>query len=252
VRLAWHDSGTFDQALQNQWPAGGGANGSIRFDAEMEHGANAGLRKALMYLKPFKTKFAAISWADLIQLASATAIEAAGGPRIAMRYGRQDTRSEADCPKDGNLPGPGTPDHLEEDGSPSAAAHVRKVFYRMGFGDAEIVALLGAHTLGRAFHQRSGVTEHGYGRVGGATTATAFTQPQARVRHDGAAGIGMAGGESWVKGWLSFDNEYYQYLARGPTPGLLWLPTDAAMHSDAGFRPHWERFARDEQAFFYE
>lgn len=29
-------------------------------------------------------------------------------------------------------------------------AHLRNVFYRMGFGDQEIVALSGAHTIGRA------------------------------------------------------------------------------------------------------
>ena len=44
VRLAWHDSGTFDVAIPS-WPACGGANGSIRFDPELQHGANAGLKK---------------------------------------------------------------------------------------------------------------------------------------------------------------------------------------------------------------
>ena len=34
--------------------------------------------------------------------------------------------------------------------------HVRDVFYRMGFNDQEIVALLGAHTIGRCHADRSG------------------------------------------------------------------------------------------------
>ena len=58
VRLAWHDSGTYDKvqmspchevhatmALQDmagKWPVCGGANGSIRFKPEIDHGANAG------------------------------------------------------------------------------------------------------------------------------------------------------------------------------------------------------------------
>ena len=42
VRLAWHDAGTFDRR-ERAWPACGGANGSVRFDVEMGHGANAGL-----------------------------------------------------------------------------------------------------------------------------------------------------------------------------------------------------------------
>merc|ERR1719336_841621 len=35
VRLAWHDSGTFDKVSKT-----GGANGSIRFSPEINHGAN--------------------------------------------------------------------------------------------------------------------------------------------------------------------------------------------------------------------
>jgi len=35
--------------------------------------------------------------------------------------------------------------------------HLRKVFYRMGLNDEEIVALSGAHTFGRAYKDRSGV-----------------------------------------------------------------------------------------------
>ena len=41
VRLAWHDSGTYDQRIK-EWPQCGGANGAIRFDPEMNMGANAG------------------------------------------------------------------------------------------------------------------------------------------------------------------------------------------------------------------
>ena len=34
--------------------------------------------------------------------------------------------------------------------------HVREVFYRMGFNDRDIVALCGAHALGRCHTDRSG------------------------------------------------------------------------------------------------
>lgn len=56
----------------------GGANGSIRFDPEINHGANAGLNTALGLLKPIKKKFPEVGWADLMQIASATAVEVAG------------------------------------------------------------------------------------------------------------------------------------------------------------------------------
>ena len=86
-----------------------GANGSIRFEPEINHGANAGLNKAVNYLKKFKKKYPGLSWADIIQMASATAIECAGGPKIPMRYGRVDTVQPEECPPEGNLPGAAGP-----------------------------------------------------------------------------------------------------------------------------------------------
>lgn len=59
----------------------GGANGSIRFEPEINHGANAGLTTALQLLKPIKKKFDEVGWADLMQMASATAVEIAGERR---------------------------------------------------------------------------------------------------------------------------------------------------------------------------
>eukprot|EP00976_Prorocentrum_cordatum_P002742 53470-Prorocentrum_minimum.AAC.2 len=53
IRCAWHDAGTYNR-LGGAWPNCGGANGSIRFEVELEHGANAGLPKAINYLKGFK------------------------------------------------------------------------------------------------------------------------------------------------------------------------------------------------------
>ena len=44
------------------------------------------MRTAVNYLKRFKKDFPELSWADIIQLASAVSIEIAGGPKIPMRY----------------------------------------------------------------------------------------------------------------------------------------------------------------------
>ncbi|CAM9706373.1 unnamed protein product [Choristocarpus tenellus] len=180
IRLAWHDSGTYDASIK-EWPLCGGANGSIRFDPEIMHGANAGLSKALGYLRKIKFKYPFVSWADLMQMASAEAVEFMGGPKIPIRYGRVDTKLPSECPKEGNLPDGNAP---FGDGSKDAASHLRRVFHRMGFSDQEIVALSGAHTIGRAFKERSGTTEHGYGDNG----STKFTCPAAVVRHDGRSG----------------------------------------------------------------
>lgn len=131
----------------SSWPACGGANGSIRYEAELTHGANAGLKKGVSFLKEFKEQFPMLSWADIIQLASALAIECCGGPTLPMRYGRLDVSAPEQCPKEGNLPDAKPP---FGGGARDAPSHLRAIFYRMGFSDREIVALSGAHTLGRA------------------------------------------------------------------------------------------------------
>lgn len=41
VRLGWHDAGTYDKNIA-EWPKCGGGNGSLRFEIELKHGANAG------------------------------------------------------------------------------------------------------------------------------------------------------------------------------------------------------------------
>lgn len=97
VRLGWHDAGTYDKNIV-EWPKCGGANGSLRFEIELNHAANAGngflaqiiwitvetegdwldtagLVNALKLIQPIKDKYSSITYADLFQLASATAIE---------------------------------------------------------------------------------------------------------------------------------------------------------------------------------
>ena len=181
MRLAWHDSGTFDASVTS-WPTCGGANGSIRFEQELKHGANAGLAKGIAFLREFTEAHPTLSWADIIQLASATAIECMGGPKIPVKYGRLDADR---CPAEGNLPDAKPPFGT---GHPTAASHLRAIFYRMGFDDRRSVP--GAHTLGRAFKERSGVVENG---------TVPPVRPRTRSwvwpRADGEEGVGMPGGQ---------------------------------------------------------
>ncbi|EGD72046.1 stromal ascorbate peroxidase [Salpingoeca rosetta] len=230
LRLAWHDAGTYNRHVPC-FPDCGGANGSIRLSPELKHAANAGLEKAVRFLQPFHTKHPMVSWADLIQLAGALAVELAGGPRIPMRYGRID----ADVPaEEGKLP----------DANPASPLdHVRKVFDRLGMTPKETVALIGAHTIGRAFKERSGVTEYGYGNDKG----TPHTRSTHVARGDGHAGIGMPGGQSWTSNWLSFDNAFFQQAYKSDK-ALLWLPTDSAVAKEEYAR-HFRQFASDNRSF---
>lgn len=250
VRLAWHDSGNYDKNVTS-WPQSGGANASIIHEPEINFGANAGLTKAINFLKPFKMKYLSVSWADLIQMASVSAIQVCGGPVIPMRYGRVDVKDGSACPEPtsrGTSGNAGLPDAMPPFGcgAKDAATHLRNIFYRMGFDDEAIVALSGAHTLGRAFKERSGTVTNGYGDA----SASKYTRSTCPVRHDGKAGVGMPGGKAWTKNWLTFDNSYFQYLKQGADTELNWFPSDAALHEDAKFKVFFDKFAGSQAAFF--
>lgn len=169
-----------------------------------------------------------MSWADLIQMASAVGIEVCGGPKIPMRYGRVDAAGPEQCSPEGNLPAGASPFPK----GASAANHLRDVFHRMGFSDQEIVALSGAHTLGRASPTRSGLGKD----------KTKYTE----------AGPGRVGGQSWTADWLKFNNSYFTSVKSHVDSELLVLETDACIFTDEGFKPSAEKYAADEAAFFHD
>jgi L-ascorbate peroxidase len=229
IRLAWHDSGSYDKDVKDQpWPKPGGATASIRFRPELGFPANNGLDIALGLLKPLKESLPEeLGWSDLIQLGSAVGVEQAGGPKIPLRLGRLDAATPEDCTPDGRLPAAAAP---WPDKAASPAAHLRRVFGRMGLSDQDIVALSGAHTLGRSRPERSG-----HGRA-----STKYTE----------AGPGTPGGQSWTAEWLKFDNSYFVDVKEQKDADLLVLATDACIFEDEGFRPHAEKYAADQAAFF--
>ena len=140
LRLAWHASGTYDKETGT-----GGSNGAtMRFKPESSHGANAGLVAARDFLDPVKAKFPWITYSDLWILGGVCAIQEMQGPIVPYRPGRSD-RDVAACTPDGRLPD-----------ATQGGDHLRSIFYRMGFNDQEIVALSGAHALGRCHKDRSG------------------------------------------------------------------------------------------------
>ena len=215
MRVAWHSSGTY-----NKHTGKGGSNGgTMRFKQEASDPANAGLSIIRDMLHPVQVNNPGISAADLWTAAGAAAVEFLGGPAIAHSYGRTDTSDESACPPNGLIP----------DAS-QGAAHLREMFGRMGFDDEEIVALSGAHTLGRCHLTRSG--------------------------YDGA----------WTTTPLNFNNEYFQNLMNmqwtekkwdGPVQyetasnsELMMLPTDIALKTDPAFSPIARRFASSKDDFF--
>ena len=167
LRLAWSDAATYDRTIR-KWPACGGANGYVRFKEIYSNPVNTGLSKAIALLAPIKAKYTyksrsngtdfmtevvgekSVSWADIIQMAGAVAVQHAGGPRVPILYGRVDATYSEQLIKQIRpellMPCSNAP---YCDGTGSAEVHVRNVFYnRMGFTNQEIVALCGGHTIG--------------------------------------------------------------------------------------------------------
>ncbi|KAI9637367.1 heme peroxidase [Dioszegia hungarica] len=221
VRLAWHQSGTYSAIDSN-----GGSNGAgMRFGTEKMDPANAGLHHAITYLMPIQEANPWITHADLWTLAGVEAIEAMGGPKVPWEAGRTDYETEE-----------AATDHRGEivnrlpDGS-KGADHIRDIFGRMGFSDKEIVALSGAHSLGRCHPDRSG-----------------FDGP-------------------WVVNPTRFSNQYFkllmtqkwkprewegpfQYEATVAGTKLMMLPTDMALVEDEEMRVWVEKYAADKDLFF--
>lgn len=218
LRLAWHSSGTYSKLAGD----GGSRGGTIRFKEELAHGGNAGLDKAVKWLEPVKKKFPGASYADIFTLAGVVAIKAAAGPTIPWRSGRVDEPASAITPN-GRLPN-------ADMGSPAKTqAHLRDdVFGRMGFDDREIVALSGAHALGRCHPDASG--------------------------YDGP----------WSFTPNVLDNSYYKLLLNvawtprdwdgpfqyeDPTKKLMMLPSDLLLRDDPKFLKHTKAYAKDNAKF---
>ncbi|KAI9671542.1 MAG: heme peroxidase [Caeruleum heppii] len=216
VRLAWHCSGTYDVATGT-----GGSNGAtMRFAPEGDHGANAGLKAARDFLEPVKKQYPWISYSDLWTLAGVCAIQEMQGPTVPWRPGREDA-DESLCTPDGRLP----------DGSKDQT-HLRAIFGRMGFDDREIVALSGAHALGRCHTDRSGFD--------GPWTfsPTVVTNDYYKLLQD----------EKWQ--WKKWNGP--KQFEDKTTKSLMMLPTDMALVKDSEFKKHVDRYAKSNEVFFKE
>lgn len=219
VRLAWHSAGTYDAETDT-----GGSNGAgMRYEAEGGDPANAGLQHARLFLEPVKRQHPWITYADLWTLAGVTAISAMGGPEIPWLPGRTDFVDDSKLPPRGRLPD-----------AAQGADHVRAIFYRMGFGDREIVALSGAHNLGRCHAANSGFEGKWV------NNPTRFSNQYFRLLVS----------EEWKEKKL--DSGVVQFAAVDPITEdeLMMLPTDMALVKDPEFLKWVKVYAKDKEAFF--
>jgi len=152
LRLAWHSSGTWDKKAKN----GGSEGGTMRFTTEAGHGGNAGLQHARALLEPVKANNPDLTYADIYVLAGVVALEEMGGPDVGFRWGRSDAIQELAPEKDNRFSPDGRLPDGDKPSKEKTVQHLRDIFYRMGFDDQAIVALSGAHAVGRCHTDRSG------------------------------------------------------------------------------------------------
>ena len=140
------------------------------------------------------------------------------GPKIPLRFGRSDAQGPEHCHPEGNLPAGAAPWPTGGD----AAGHLRAVFHRMGFTDGEIVALSGAHTVGRAHAARSGLNH------------------KAETKYTSGGGLPKGsmtpGGSSWTPNWIVFDNSYFKLVKDKADSECLILETDSVLFEDEKFK----------------
>lgn len=213
VRLAWHSSGTYDKNNNS----GGSYGGTYRFKKEASDPSNKGLENGAAFLKSIQKEFPWLSHGDLYTLASVTALQEMQGPKIPWRPGRVDT-AEDTTPDNGKLP-----DATRD------ANYVRTYFERFNFNDQEVVALLGAHALGKTHLKNSGF-EGPWGASPNVFTNEFFVNLL---------------NEDWKLEKNDAGNEQYD-----SPKGYMMLPTDYALIQDPKYLNYVKKYANDQDAFF--
>ena len=214
-----HSAGTYDAETDT-----GGSNGAgMRYEAEGGDPANAGLQHARAFLESVKEKHPWITYADLWTLAGVVAIKEMGGPTIPWKGGRTDYVDDSKLPPRGRLPD-----------AAQGADHIRWIFNRMGFNDQEIVALSGAHNLGRCHSDRSGF------EGAWVNSPTRFSNQYFRLL------LSL----QWRKKILKNGIVQFMNYDEDTEAELMMLPTDISLTTDPSFKKYVELYAKDKDRFF--
>jgi hypothetical protein len=212
-----HDAGTYDMATNT-----GGPHAQMRFHPMQDIGADVGLDVARALLNPLQAKYK-ITHSDLWAFAGSAVITNSGGPEIVFKPGRNDAVDNQDMAfQDGVLPNP----HMNATG-------LRTIFNRMGFNDQEIVALSGAHNLGRCHKQISG-----FEGPWSSTPLTLTNEFFSRL-------MNIA---NYTVATVTFHGKTEQQYQ--DNRGLMMLPSDVALVQDPALANYAMSFASNQATFF--
>ncbi|KAM0716249.1 hypothetical protein Q7P37_007694 [Cladosporium fusiforme] len=154
IRFAFHDAAGYSSQNAPYAPASGGADGSLLLnDEEISRQINDPMQNFREFLlgKYNNYKGRGVSAADFVQAAGNIGVRSCpGGPRVKTVIGRSDTSIAA---PEGTLPfafGPGANYNT-----------LIQLFADKGIDERELAALMGAHTVSRAFTRRNGIPSGG-------------------------------------------------------------------------------------------
>ena len=192
---------------------------SLRFLPERRWPPNGSIGPALHLLEQLQRRHPNVSLADLVALSAVVAIQAMRGPHIPFQPGR------ADLP-----PHPlplSTPSRIPTGNS--SLPTLLRTFHSLGLTPQEMVALIGAHSVGRCHIDRSGY-EGQWSRRPATFSADLFRTMK---------------GERWRerewRGPMQWTNEDGR---------LMMLPSDLALMEGEETRRWVLRYADDEPLFF--
>lgn len=180
-----------------------------------------------------------LSFADVLALAGAAAVEAAQGPKIPIKLGRMDKMVADERFLDQKIESE-TDRSSIQNSLPSPALDslgLRNFFTRLGLTEEEMVALMGAHDLGRH------------------VTLTGMPKECLRNLTRTCLEDAPVLAPFIAKDPDTFSNTYFDTLLRWNERQIeygeaAFIPTDVAMVVDGGLKKSVVKFARDKKLFF--
>ncbi|KAM0859110.1 hypothetical protein ACQ4PT_047400 [Festuca glaucescens] len=158
-----------------------------------------------------------VSCADVLAIAARDSVVASGGPSWQVEVGRKDSCTASLQAANSNLPAP-----------TSGVATLVQKFTNVGLSAKDMVALSGAHTIGKARCTTFSARIAGVGVSAGSAKDMGFLQSLQQLCAGSAGSSALAHLDLSTP--ATFDNQYYINLLSGV--GLL--PSDQALASPAG------------------
>ncbi|ESW25673.1 hypothetical protein PHAVU_003G055700 [Phaseolus vulgaris] len=179
-----------------------------------------------------------VSCADILAAAARELVINSGGPSFTIQFGRKDSLESKESSSANQFPLPNM-----------TISQVIPLFAKKGFSVQEMVALVGAHTIGMSHCDQFANRLFKFSK-------TSETDPEYNPEY--AAGLRKLC-ENYMKDSsmaayndvitpVKFDNMYFKNLRRG----LGLLATDTAMSKDPRTKPFVDTYANDEAKFFQD